>query len=120
MNNEQALERAGNSAPRDKIDQAKQQLPLPQLMRWLVYDEKHIGKTALCPFHRDENPSFSVFQKNDGAWWHKCFVGCTEGDEIAFLAKARNLSKREAITLYLDMSGFPCPRPPSSHEYPES
>src|SRR5262249_53365494 len=107
MNNERALKRAGNSALRDKIDHAKQRLPLPELMRQLGYDEKHIGKTALCPFHNDENPSFSVFQKKDGAWWHRCFVGCTEGDEIAFLAKARNVSTREAIMLYLQMARFP-------------
>src|SRR5262245_3141186 len=120
MNNERALKCAGNSALREKIDAAKLRLPIPSLMRRLDYDEKHIGKEALCPFHLDEHPSFSVFQKKDGTWWHRCFVGCTEGDEIAFLAKARNLSKREAITLYLEMAGFPPSLCPKSREYPHS
>src|SRR5215831_9034238 len=119
MNNERALKCAGNSALREKIDAAKLRLPIPSLMRRLDYDEKHIGKEALCPFHLDEHPSFSVFQKKDGTWWHKCFVGCSEGDEIAFLVKARNVSTREAITLYLEMAGFPSSRLPKSHECPK-
>jgi len=72
---------------RAKIDEARPLLPLPSLMRRLGYDEKRIGKTALCPFHNDQRPSFSVFKKPDGTWWHKCFVGCSQGDEIAFLVK---------------------------------
>ena len=104
---------------RAKIDEAKRHLPLPKLMRQLGYDEKHIGKTALCPFHCDQHPSFSVFQKN-GAWFHRCFVGCSSGDEITFLVKHFGISRREAIKRYLDMAGFPAHVPDKSREYPES
>jgi hypothetical protein len=104
---------------RAKIDKAKQLLPMPSLMRRLGYDEKHIGKTVLCPFHGDQYPSFSVFQKN-GAWFYRCFVGCSSGDEITFLVKHFEVSRREAIKRYLDMAGFPSARPPKSHEYPKS
>jgi hypothetical protein len=104
---------------RTKIDKAKQLLPMPSLMRRLGYDEKHIGKTALCPFHGDQHPSFSVFQKN-GAWFHRCFVGCSSGDEITFLVKHFGISRREAIKRYLEMAGFPALVPPKSHEYPQS
>jgi hypothetical protein len=103
---------------RTKIDKAKPLLPMPSLMRRLGYEEKHIGKTALCPFHSDQRPSFSVFQKN-GAWFHRCFVGCSSGDEIAFLVKHFGISRREAIKRFLDMAGFPPCRPPRSREYPE-
>jgi hypothetical protein len=103
---------------RQKIQDAKQLLPMPYLMRRLGYDEKHIGKTALCPFHHDQHPSFSVFQKN-GAWFYRCFVGCSSGDEITFLVKHFGISRREAIKRYLDMAGFPPSRPPKSHEYPQ-
>jgi hypothetical protein len=102
---------------RAKIDEAKRRLPLPELMRRLGHDEKHIRKTALCPFHSDEHPSFSVFEGKDG-WQHKCFVGCSSGDEIAFLVKVLNVSRREAINRYLEMAGFPVQRP-KSREYPE-
>jgi CHC2 zinc finger len=103
---------------RTKIDKAKQLLPMPSLMCRLGYDEKHIGKTALCPFHDDQHPSFSVFQKN-GAWFHRCFAGCSSGDEITFLVKHFGISRREAIKRYLDMAGFPAHVPDKSHEYPK-
>jgi hypothetical protein len=106
-----------NAELRTKIDTAKSRLPLPDLMRRLGYDEKNIGKTALCPFHDDHKPSFSVFQKN-GAWFHQCFVGCSSGDEIAFLVKHFNISRREAIKRYLEMAGFPPRRGSESREYP--
>jgi len=102
-----------------KIAEAKPRLPLPKLIRQLGYDEKHIGKTSQSPFHSDEHPSFSVFQGKDGFWHYKCFV-CDScgGDEIAFLVKHFNASRREAIRRYLEMAGFPSHRS-KSREYPE-
>ena len=105
-----------NAELRAKIDKAKTILPMRTLMRALGYEEKNIGEQARCPFHDDHNPSFSVFQKN-GAWWHKCFVGCTSGDEIAFLVKHFNISRREAIKHYLEMAGFPSRHTSESREY---
>jgi hypothetical protein len=51
-----------NAELRAKIDEARPQLPLPKLMRQLNYDKKHIRTSAVCSFHKDEHPSFSVFQ----------------------------------------------------------
>jgi CHC2 zinc finger len=108
-----------NAELRAKIDKAKRRLPLPELMRELGYDEKHIRTTALCPFHSDEHPSFSVFHSKDGkSWQWKCHVGCGYGDEIAFLVEHFGVSRREAIRRYLEMAGFPAQRP-KSREYPE-
>jgi CHC2 zinc finger len=105
---------------KEKIGEAKRRLPLPELMTKLGLGE-HAKKEAHCPFHHpDQHPSFSVFQKNDGAWWHKCFVGCSEGDEITFLRKLKGLPLTKAMNLYLDMAGFPPSRPPKSREYPKS
>jgi CHC2 zinc finger len=109
-----------NAELRAKIDEARPGLPVPALMRRLGYDEKHIGKTALCPFHSDEHPSFSVFQSKNGKGWQwKCHVGCGYGDEIAFLVKHFNISRSEAIRRYLDMAGFPACVPHGSREYPK-
>src|SRR5262249_30290306 len=86
----------------------------------------HAKKEARCPWHSDKHPSFSVFKKADGTWWHKCFVGCSEGDEVALLVKHFSISRRDAIKRYLDMAGFPPRRPfqsyecPKSHAFPES
>jgi CHC2 zinc finger len=110
-----------NGELRAKIDEAKRRLPMPALMTKLGLGE-HAKKKAHCPFpgHEDKHTSFSVFQKNDGAWWHKCFVGCSEGDEISFLRKLKRLSATDAMNLYLEMAGFPPSRPHKSHEYPKS
>jgi CHC2 zinc finger len=104
-----------NNDLRGKIDQAKRRLPLPQLMAQLGLGDR-AKKTAHCPFHDDEHKSFSVFQGRDGLWHYNCFAGCGDGDEIMFLSKLKGLSLTEAISLYLEMAGFPTSRPPKSHE----
>src|SRR5262249_1410611 len=112
------FESTENVELREKLDQAKQRLPLPELMKRLGLAE-HAKKSARCPFHHDEHPSFSVFHSNEGKGWQwKCHVGCGYGDEIAFLVEHFGISRREAIQRYLDMAGFPAQRPPKSHEYP--
>jgi hypothetical protein len=109
-----------NAELREKLDQAKQRMPLPKLMRELGYNQRHIGKTALCPFHSDEHPSFSVFHSKEGKDWQwKCHVGCGYGDEIAFLVKHFGISRREAIRRYLEMAGFPARSADGSREYPK-
>ena len=110
-----------NSELRAKIDEAKQILPLPDLMRKLGYEGKHIRKTAHCPFHDDQHPSFSVFNSSNGKGWQwKCQVGCGHGDEIALLVKHFGISRREAIKRYLEMAGFPPRAASKSREYPAS
>jgi CHC2 zinc finger len=108
-----------NSDLRAKIDEAKRLLPLPQLLERLGLGA-HTKKSALCPLHDDKHPSFSVFQGKGGLWHYKCFAGCGEGDEIMFLRKLKGLSMTDAMSLYLEMAGFPPNRAPKSHEYPTS
>ena len=113
------LDSTENADLRAKLDEAKQRLPLPGLMKQLGLAE-HAKKSARCPFHSDEHPSFSVFQGEDGFWHWNCFAGCGDGDEIMFLSKLKGLSLTKAMNLYLAMAGFPSGRPPKSHEYPKS
>src|SRR5436190_17591265 len=101
-----------------KIDQAKRRLPLPELMAQMGLGDR-AKKTAHCPFHDDEHKSFSVWQR-DGSWFWKCHAGCGEGDEIMFLRERKRLSSTKAMSLYLEMAGFPPLVPPKSHEYPQS
>jgi hypothetical protein len=116
-----------NNDLRGKIDQAKRRLPLPELMAREGLGDR-AKKTAHCPFHDDEHKSFSVFQDKDGFWHYKCFAGCGDGDEIMFLRKVKGLPLTEAMSLYLEMAGFPprlshrsheCHKSPRSHECPE-
>jgi len=109
----------GNNNLREKIDEAKRLLPLPQLMEKEGLGDR-MKKTARCPFHDDEHPSFSVFQGADGCWRWKCFTGCGEGDEIMFLRKLKAISLTEAMSIYLGMAGFPTVAPRKPHEYPQS
>jgi CHC2 zinc finger len=108
-----------NNDLRGKIDQAKRRLPLPELMAQVGLGDR-AKKSAHCPFHDDEHKSFSVFQSKDGLWHYKCFAGCGEGDEIMFLSKREKLPLTEAMSLYLDMAGFPARLSHRSHEYPQS
>jgi CHC2 zinc finger len=103
---------------RGKIDQAKRRLPLPELLSRLGLGE-HAKESAHCPFHDDEHKSFSVWQR-DGSWFWKCHAGCGEGDEIMFLRERKRLSPTKAMSLYLEMAGFPALVPLKSHEYPQS
>src|SRR5262249_46833337 len=111
---------SGFSELRQKIDEAKQRLPLPEMLARLELSE-HAKKTARCPFpgHEDKHPSFSVFRGEDGFWHWKCFSKCGDGDEIMFLSKLKGLSLPKAMNLYLEMAGFPAQRPSKSHEYPK-
>jgi hypothetical protein len=105
-----------NNDLREKIEQAKGGLPLPQLMKRLGL-AAHAKKNARCLWHDDQHPSFSVFKGRDGFWHYKCFVCDPQGgDEIAFLVKHFGISSREAIKRYLEMVGFSPSRPPKSHE----
>jgi hypothetical protein len=103
---------------RQKIDEAKRRLPLPELMAREGLSE-HAKMSAHCPFHDDEHKSFSVWQK-DASWFWKCHAGCGEGDEIMFLREQKGLSSTKAMSLYLEMAGFPPLVAPKSHECPQS
>ena len=111
---------ADNDDLRRKIDEAKRRLPLPDLMSRLGLGE-HAKKSARCLWHDDQHPSLSVFEGDDGFWHYKCFVcDSSGGDEIAFLVKHFNISRREAIRRYLDMAGFPSRAPRKARKQPES
>jgi hypothetical protein len=88
----------------DDIREAKRRLALPELMRRLGLGE-HAKKSAKCPFHDDQRNSFSVWQGQDGSWRFKCQTGCGQGDEIDLLAHYKNISKSEAVKLFLEMAG---------------
>ncbi|MBP0968677.1 MAG: DNA primase [Oscillospiraceae bacterium] len=68
----------------------------------------HRGRlyTALCPFHNEKTPSFTVFPDTSSFY---CF-GCHEGgDVISFVMKYENLEYIEAVRLLADRSGMTLP-----------
>ncbi len=72
-------------------------------------DPRRSGKefVALCPFHTEKTPSFSV---NEDKGVYHCF-GCGEcGDVITFIQKIEGLSFKEAL-YHLDLTNQPRPTP---------
>ncbi len=86
------------------LEQAKQLLPLPDLLSRLGLADR-AKKSALCPFHEDRNNSFSIFQNENGGWAWKCFAGCGGGDEIALIAHFDKLTNSAACKHYIQMAG---------------
>jgi len=62
---------------------------------------------AHCPFHPpDENPSFSLFQKDDGTWAWKDFHDDAGGSIIDFVARKENLTFSESILKIKKLEGI--------------
>lgn len=60
---------------------------------------------ALCPFHDDTKPSFSVNQK-DGTWVFHCFGCDKKGSIINFVMEKEGISKGKAIKHLKDYFGM--------------
>jgi hypothetical protein len=106
-----AYEAAGNSPPakpehlhlkQKQIQQLKLDAGIGPYRQRLTLKAAGSKFTAHCPWHRDRNPSLSVFQGDDGDYRFHCFAcaergGEASGDVIAFVQKKDKLSFREAI-----------------------
>lgn len=97
------------------IDEAKARLPLPQLMEELGHGA-HAKGTAKSPFRPDRNPSFGIFHK-DGTWAWKDHGTNEGGDEITYLEKALELSRKDAIAKFLEMAGIRREQKPQPTKY---
>lgn len=51
-------------------------------------------RTALCPFHEDKTPSFSIETEKGLYFCHACGA---KGDAVDYLVAARNIDKKEAL-----------------------
>lgn len=68
---------------------------------------------GLCPFHREDSPSFSVSPERQIFHCFGCGVG---GNSINFISKIENLSYKEAIEFLAERSGVPLPTYNSSED----
>ncbi len=66
--------------------------------------------TALCPFHQEKTPSFSVSESRQ---IFKCFGCGIGGDVYAFVQQIEHLSFPEAVTFLAERSGIPLPAGPA-------
>lgn len=86
---------------RDMLSQAKDRLKIPELAAAL-FPSWRPGKTCRSPFREDRRPSFSVF--DEGRRWRD-FGSNEHGDAVDFLARARGLSKADAVHEFLRLAG---------------
>jgi hypothetical protein len=74
-------------------EKVKRQISVEELVsEYVDLSRSGVGK---CPFHDDNNPSFSVNVKEN--YWH-CFSGCGGGSVIDFWMKMNDMDFKEATT----------------------
>jgi DNA primase len=88
---------------RNLVKQAKNLLPLEKMLDQLEDWDRCVAERR-CPFHDDLSPSFSVFTRDGNDYW-KCHAGCGAGDQINFLQIKFELTRGEALKLFLEMAG---------------
>ncbi len=63
---------------------------------------------ALCPFHKEKTPSFTI---NDEKGFYHCFGCGAHGDVINYIKEYEHLGYREAIEKLAGMAGVAVPQP---------
>jgi hypothetical protein len=87
------------------IEEARQRLPLPELMAKLGLGDYAKSKSK-SPFRDEKTPSFGIYNL-DGRWRWKDHGTGEGGDEIDFLAKFENKSNHDAMLVYAELAGMP-------------
>jgi len=87
------------------IEEARQRLPLPELMAKLGLGDYAKSKSK-SPFRDEKTPSFGIYNL-DGRWRWKDHGTGEGGDEIDFLAKLENKSNHDAMLAYAELAGMP-------------
>ncbi|MCX7905548.1 MAG: DNA primase [Elusimicrobiales bacterium] len=83
----------------------KEKIDIVDIVSFYVKDLKKRGKNyiALCPFHSEKTPSFTVSREKQIFY---CF-GCNNGgDVISFVSKIENISKIQALKKLASMAGI--------------
>lgn len=89
---------------RSQIDEIKEKLDIVSVVEKYLHTMKHSGPNyfALCPFHNEKTPSFTV---NQDLQIYKCF-GCGEsGDVISFIQKVEGLEFPKALEKAANLAG---------------
>ena len=74
---------------------------------------KKVGENewkALCPFHTDKSPSFTVFLKN-GNWSFHCFGCDASGDVFEWIMRRKGLAFPQALVTAANYAGISVEEP---------
>ncbi len=95
--------------PPDFLDELRARTDLPGLVgRRAKLIKRGREFTALCPFHNEKTPSFTV--SPDKGFYH-CFGCGAHGDAIAFLMQSEGLSFPESVERLAALAGLEVPKP---------
>lgn len=98
----------GRFIPQEKLDEIRNSLDIVEVVEEYVKLERS-GKNyrGLCPFHNEQEPSFTVSPQKQ---IYHCF-GCNEGGNMFnFLMKFLNISFPEAVENLADKAGVELPK----------
>lgn len=95
--------------PSDILERLRQIAPVSEVIGRRLPVRRH-GREyqALCPFHKEKTPSFTI---NDEKGFYHCFGCGAHGDAIGFIKEYEGLSYKEAIEKLAEEVGFNLPKP---------
>jgi putative DNA primase/helicase len=65
------------------------------------------GKSVVCPFHDDHDPSGSIYEGDDGKWRYKCFGCDAAGDTADIIARHTGRPLAEVLKEQNKETGIP-------------
>lgn len=93
--------------------------PLVDVVARYVPELKKLGKEYVghCPFHRDSDPSLTVWRGRDGVQRFRCFPCGTHGDVVDFIREIESVDFAEAVRR-LEGAQMPMPNTREPRELP--
>jgi DNA primase len=93
------------------IEQVKNSVNIVDVVQGYVrLSKKGQNYQALCPFHSEKTPSFSVSASKQ---IFKCFGCGAAGDVFAFISRIEGLNFPETVRLLAEKNGIKIPEPPA-------
>ena len=94
--------------PPEFLDRLRNHLPISEVIGKRVPIRRH-GREfqALCPFHKEKSPSFTV---NDEKGFFHCFGCAAHGDAIGFIMNFEGVTYPEAVERLAIEAGLPVPK----------
>lgn len=106
------MEARGRNFSADFVERVKDSVDIVEVAQgFFPLQKKGARFVALCPFHREKSPSFSV-NPNPGEQFFHCF-GCQKsGDVLTLVMELDHLSFPEAVKVLARKGGVPLPDTP--------
>lgn len=92
---------------KEQLDQMKRDINAAQVISTRVKLERDGTEfIGLCPFHKENTPSFRVYKADGGVWLFKCFGCSANGNVFQFFEKLDKISFGQAVDKVVTVSGW--------------